>query len=216
MEDDKKREHLVSWARCQDKTKPCVWQTHTYTRTLSHTVSRTHTQTFIHAYTLKPACPRICKQAKKKKKKIPPRHTHTCALHPLCRHSRSRVQLERKKKKKAKIGCDWGVHWSYKTNLHTQRLRSEYAWENKTICLQADHPLSLDYCTHLRAFYLFVGMQSSWFSVHWLMVPHNGLDLRDANLLRESVTKANGNFEKICTRMILEGFFVRFWFACYN
>lgn len=29
VEDDKKAEHLVSRARCQDKTKPCVWQTHT-------------------------------------------------------------------------------------------------------------------------------------------------------------------------------------------
>lgn len=156
----------------------------TYLHTYLNTHSQTHTQTFIHAYTLKPACPRICKQGKKKKK-IPPRHTHTRTLHPLCRHSRSGVQIEKEKKEQAKIGCDWRVHWSDKTNLHTQRLRSEYAWENKTICLQADHPLSLDYCTHLRAFYLLVGMQSSWFSVHWLMVSHNGLDLRDANLLRE-------------------------------
>lgn len=29
VEDDKKAEHLVRRARCQDKTKPCVWQTHT-------------------------------------------------------------------------------------------------------------------------------------------------------------------------------------------
>lgn len=39
----------------------------------------------------------------------------------------SRVQLERKKEEKAKVGCDWRVRCSDKPNLHTQKLRSEYA-----------------------------------------------------------------------------------------
>lgn len=136
--------------------------------------THTHTQTFIHACTLKPACPRTCKQAKKS-----PLHTHThaCYIHCAGTHAQQ-GSVGEKKKEKAKVGCDWRVHCSDKTNLHTLRLRSEYAWGNKTICLEADHPLSLDYCTHLRAFYLLVGMQSSRFSVQWLMVSHNGLDFK--------------------------------------
>lgn len=150
---------------------------------------RTPKHWFMHAHTLKPICPPNLQISKRKKKEIP-LHTHTnTSMHitfivPALMHSR--VHLERKKKEKAKVGCDWRVHCSYKTNLHTQRLRSEYAWENKTICLEADHPLSLDYSTHLRAFYLLVGVQSSWFSVHLLMVSYSRLDLKDDDLLRKT------------------------------
>lgn len=116
----------------------------------------------------------------KEEKPPPPPHTHTqpctatCTV-PTLQHSR--VQLEWGKIQKKTLRYDWRVRSSNKSNLHTPRLRSEYAWENKTICLEADHPLSLDYCTHLRDFYLPLGKQSGWFSAHLLMVSHNKLDL---------------------------------------
>jgi len=146
----------------------------------THIPKHTHIQTFIHACTHKPACPQTCKQAQKN---LPHTHKYMHVTFFVLALTHSRVQLERKKKER--VGCDWRVRCSDKTNLHTQRLRSEYAWENKTICLQADHPLSLDYCAHLRAFFLLVGVQSSWFSVHWLMVSYYRLDLRNVNLSRK-------------------------------
>ena len=130
-------------------------------------------------------------------------HRHTCTLHSFCQHSQTKQHcaVREKERKKAEVGCDWRVHCSGNTNLHTRRLRSEYAWGNKTICLQADHPLALDYCSHLRAFYLLAGVQSSWFSVHWSHA--KDWTLRDVNLLRKKISspthwgKLNNNKKEV-------------------
>lgn len=100
VEDDKKGEHLVSRAQCQDKTKPCVWQSYTYTHT-GNTNTHAHRpkHSFMHAHSNLPA-PKLAN--KQKKKKNPPytqTHTHThpyTFIVPALMHSR--VQLERKKK----------------------------------------------------------------------------------------------------------------------
>lgn len=52
-------------------------------------------------------------------------YMHITFIVPALTHSRG--HSERKEEEKAKVGCDWRVHCSDKTNLHTQRLRSEYA-----------------------------------------------------------------------------------------
>lgn len=187
----------------------------------------TRSQPFIHACMLRNGLPPNLQTSKKKKKfkqkkkkKFPtpfPLHMHNLARNILCastpaQQGASRAKKKRRRQRKEKqLGFGWRNHCSNETNLHTRRLRSEYAWENKTLCLEADHPLSLDYCAHLRAFYLFFGKRSSWFSAHLLMALHNNLG--DVNLLkRERQIKKKSdlwprNFSNICKQVFLEGLF---------
>lgn len=167
----------MSRAQCQDKTKPCVWQLHTYTNTHTHLDTNIGAHkakhSLMHAHSKQPA-PKTCKQVKKKKKSSPYLYK---SMHSYCAQQGAATAKEKKPKKNVSPV-------SNKTNLHTPELRSEYAWKYKTICLEADHPVYSDYCTHLRAFYPPPGMQSSWFSARLLMVSHNKLDLQDDNLLK--------------------------------